>query len=296
MSTTRTTSSARSTSSTSSTSRRTTAPRRTGGAVGLAATVALAVGMLAAPATAGAAADPNAEWSFRGTGSTGTVTAFTTPLPPTTLPSQPLMCDLDELGDQAVLAGGSLFQVATAEGTAVVRFGRAGDVPLCGDWDGGGEDTPGVRRGNVYHLASSWTDGGGTVRSHRFGQATDSLALTGDWDGNGTDTVAVRRGNVFHASRANTDGGGAVVRSGFGRASDDALAGDFAGAGHDSLALRRAEQVDGRTELVFHVASARLGTVLRADRRVPFGQVGDVPVAGRPLDTDRDQVGAVRFP
>lgn len=78
-----------------------------------------------------------------------------------------------------------------------VLFGRAGDHPVVGDWNGDGVDTFGVFRPST----SEWllTDDNVTVNYRvangslpRLGSRGD-LAVVGDWDGDGTDSIGVVR-------------------------------------------------------------------------------------------------------
>ncbi|MCS7079570.1 MAG: hypothetical protein NZ585_05905 [Chloracidobacterium sp.] len=74
-------------------------------------------------------------------------------------------------------------------------YGLGGDIPLAGDWDGDGIDTPGIYR-NVngamtFFLINNNTGGFADV-SFAFGQPGD-IPIAGDWDGDGTVTVGVYR-------------------------------------------------------------------------------------------------------
>jgi N-acetylmuramoyl-L-alanine amidase len=77
------------------------------------------------------------------------------------------------------------------------RFGRAGDLPVVGDWDGDGTQTVGVVRPskaagtNRLLLRNSR----GPVLSFTYGRYGDRV-LVGDWDGNGTWTPGVLRGGT----------------------------------------------------------------------------------------------------
>jgi len=89
-------------------------------------------------------------------------------------------------------------------------YGTAGDVPIAGDWDGDGIDTPGIYR-NVggamtFFLINNNTGGFADV-SFAFGQPGD-IPIAGDWDGNGTVTCGVYRpGNqTFFLRNTNTAG------------------------------------------------------------------------------------------
>ena len=70
-------------------------------------------------------------------------------------------------------------------------FGNPGDLPMMGDWDGDGIDTPGLYRqsdGFVY-LRNSNNQGIADVRFF-FGNPGD-VPLAGDFDGDGFDTVSI---------------------------------------------------------------------------------------------------------
>ena len=78
-------------------------------------------------------------------------------------------------------------------------FGRPGDIPLAGDWDGDGIDTIGTYRpqagpakGNVFHLRNSNTAGLDDVSlefERPLGLSVTPLA--GDWNRDGIDGVGV---------------------------------------------------------------------------------------------------------
>ncbi len=86
-------------------------------------------------------------------------------------------------------------------------YGNPGDVPLMGDWDGDGLDTPGMYRpsnGFVYLSNTLPPNGGVGVADPEltffFGLAGDKV-FVGDWDGDGTDTLGIsRQGRIFLAN------------------------------------------------------------------------------------------------
>src|SRR5690606_28475387 len=90
----------------------------------------------------------------------------------------------------------------------VFVFGRVGDKPFVGDFDGDSFDTIGVHRpstGQVLirnHLSAGWAD-----LSFIYGRAGDQL-VAGDWDEDGIDTVAVYRPKwgVLYIRNSNTAG------------------------------------------------------------------------------------------
>lgn len=72
-------------------------------------------------------------------------------------------------------------------------YGVPGDVPVVGDWNGDGEDTPGLRRasnGFVY-LRNTNTEGVADI-SYFYGDNGD-LVFAGDWNDDGVDTVGLYR-------------------------------------------------------------------------------------------------------
>lgn len=71
------------------------------------------------------------------------------------------------------------------------QFGRAGDIPVMGDWNGDGIKTVGVVRGRVWYIRNS-NSTGRSSRVFTFGRPGD-IPVAGDWDGNGTDTPGVVR-------------------------------------------------------------------------------------------------------
>jgi hypothetical protein len=90
--------------------------------------------------------------------------------------------------------GGSLGALLGPE--LVFTYGRPGDLPLVGDWNGDGIDTPGVRRGNTFYLRDSLS-GGPANRIVDYGRTTDIPAV-GDWNGDGIDTIGVVRNAVWY--------------------------------------------------------------------------------------------------
>jgi N-acetylmuramoyl-L-alanine amidase len=88
-------------------------------------------------------------------------------------------------------------------------FGRAGDLPIFGDWDGDGPWTPAAIRGGVWTLRAT-NDGTSATSTVSFGQAGDRY-LAGDWDGDGTWTPGVLRAGVKWYLKNSFGGGAAAV-------------------------------------------------------------------------------------
>lgn len=198
-----------------------------------------------------------------------------------------LMCDAtgDDYLPSSWTAG--VFRIGMPETPPVtIRFGRADDFPLCGDWDGNGIDTPGVVRGNVFHLAGSRRDGGAPVTTFAFGRADDH-PLVGNWDIDHAEEVALARGNTYVFASDNVAGGGRVTSYRFGRADDFPVVSSFGGTGSDTLALRRGNRF-------FVSFDGPGGPAPKADRVISFGRTNDFPLAGRIERSPTGSIGVAR--
>ena len=123
---------------------------------------------------------------------------------------------------------------------ASYRWGRSGDLPVVGDWDGDGTQTVGVVRPNAdrnsNHLLLRNSDG--SVLDFWYGRHGDRV-LVGDWDGDGTWTPAAVRAGVWSLRNSNSTGP-AQATVAFGRDGDRYLAGDWDGDGDFTPGVQRA--------------------------------------------------------
>jgi hypothetical protein len=134
-------------------------------------------------------------------------------------------------------------------------------ITLIGDWDGDGETTVGIRRGNQYFLDNN-NDGEADVI---FGIGRNSdVAIVGDWDGDGKDEIGLRRGNYYYLD---TDfDNSSNIDFGIGRTTDEVIVGDWDGDGKDEIGLRRGnyyyfdDDHDGKTD--FHFGIGRVSDAL----------------------------------
>ncbi len=192
--------------------------------------------------------------------------------------------------------------------TSTFSYGRGGDFPVMGDWDGSSTETvgvaryrPGVSDDLVWHLRDASSAGGATVPSFTFGQvrfvAVDQLGtipVVGDWDGDGVDTVGVVRysddvdgGIRWELRNSNTAGPPDVVLT-YGRGRDVPVVGDWDGNGTDTPGLRRSpnrwllrnSSSGGDADLSFAYGSG--------------GGVVELPVVGDWDDDGTDTVGLLR--
>lgn len=148
----------------------------------------------------------------------------------------------------------------------VLRFGKATDQPIAGDWDGNGRINPGVRAPGrtLFRLRA-----GGEVTKIRFGAAQDQ-PIAGDWNGDGRWEIGVRQPGGRFVLRA-ADGSTSSV--GLGDGGDLPVTGDWDG--------------DGSTDLGVYDQAAATFTLRIVDdtgltwlAQVQFGEPGDLPVTG----------------
>lgn len=183
-------------------------------------------------------------------------------------------------------------------GTADYTFfyGNPGDVPLLGDWDGDGLDSPGMFRpstGFVY-LSNDLPPNGGVGfgapdLTFFFGMSGDQVVV-GDWDGDGTDTLGIRRNGKMFLSNVNAT---AVAQREFffGVPGDLAFGGDPDGEGTDSVFLYRAS-----SGFVYYTNQTPLGpnTVAMTAAEFFYGVPSDRFVIGDWDGDGADNVGIFR--
>ncbi len=176
--------------------------------------------------------------------------------------------------------------------TTSFYYGNPNDVPMMGDWDCDGIDTPGLYRqadGYVY-LRNSNSQGAADVRFF-FGDPGD-MPLAGDFDGDGCDTVSIWRrteGRVYVINELGADDAGlgeADFAFYFGDPFDQPFVGDFDGDGIDTIGLHRSS-----TGLVYFRDSNSQGI---ADHEFYFGNPNDLFVAGDWNSDGIDTVGMYR--
>jgi len=186
-----------------------------------------------------------------------------------------------------------IWHLRTRDGDpASFYFGNPGDLPIMGDWDGDGIDTPGLYRqsdGFVY-LKNSNTQGPADINFF-FGNPGD-IPLAGDFNGNGTDTVSIYRPTeqriyIINELGENNGGLGAADFSYvFGNPGDKPFTGDFNNKGIDTVGLHRES-----TGFMYFRNTNTQGT---ADNQFFFGDPGDRLVAGNWLGTGEDYPAVFR--
>ncbi|NNC93384.1 MAG: hypothetical protein HKN80_12925, partial [Acidimicrobiia bacterium] len=170
-------------------------------------------------------------------------------------------------------------------------YGVPGDVPLFGDWDGDGVDTPGAWRqgpggGFAYLTNTLPPDAGVGVADFDFffGIPGDEV-FSGDWNGDNIDTLGINRLGRIFLTDTNGSGGAPVPTDYdffFGVAGDRAFGGDGDGDGDDGVFLYR--ETDG---LVYYTNETPASGIAPTADNFFFGIASDSFVSG---DWNRDLV------
>lgn len=204
---------------------------------------------------------------------------------------QLLACDFLGTGsDQpATFAGGIWSLRASLTSGAPDKtfgYGGAGWKPVCGDWDGDGEDGIGVYdpATGTWYLRNSPTPGAPDLPTVQYGWSGAS-PVVGDWDGDGTDTIAVydRSRGVWMARNANT-AGKPDKQFQYGFLGAVPVPGDFDGDGGTDVGVFAA----GRWYLRESFSAGA------ADRTFDYGLGTDQPVTGAWSSAAADGVGVSR--
>jgi hypothetical protein len=161
-------------------------------------------------------------------------------------------------------------------------FGIATDIPVTGDWNGGGVAKVGIWRPSDHRFYLDANGSGawdaGDVVTAPFGIATD-IPVTGDWTGGGVAKVGIWRPSD-HRFYLDANGSGAwdagdVVTAPFGIATDIPVTGDWTGGGVAKVGIWRPS--DRKFYLDANGSGAwDAGDVVTA----PFGIATDIPVTG----------------
>ena len=154
--------------------------------------------------------------------------------------------------------------------SASFGYGRTGDIPIVGDWNGDGIDTHGVFRGDGQWIISNGVNGGPQSASFGYGRTGD-IPIVGDWNGDGIDTHGVFRGDGQWIISNGVNGGPQSASFGYGRTGDIPIVGDWNGDGIDTHGVFRG---DGQWIISNGVnggpQSASFG----------YGRTGDIPIVG----------------
>ena len=133
--------------------------------------------------------------------------------------------------------GFSLENQSTAE-TVSFKFGKAGDIPVMGDWNGDGTHTVGVYRRGRWLLRDENTAGPAQY-DFEFGRPRD-IPVVGDWNGTGVFGIGVKEWNSRRWLLRETPSGGQPARSfWYGEEGEIPITGDWNGNGVTGIGVIR---------------------------------------------------------
>jgi hypothetical protein len=160
-------------------------------------------------------------------------------------------------------------------------YGRRGDTPVAGNWDGVGGDTQGVFRDGTWYLRN-YLSAGGSNYQFGYGRLGD-YPVAGNWDGVGGDTVGVFRDGTWYLRNYNS-AGSTNYTFGYGRAGDVPVVGDWNNDGKDTVGVFRNGTWYLRNSNSAGATSYTFG----------YGRTGDVPVVGDWNNDGKDTIGVYR--
>jgi subtilisin family serine protease len=141
----------------------------------------------------------------------------------------------------------------------------AGGIPVSGDWDGDGVDTPGIFDAGIWRLSNGYD--GRADYTVTYGGSGD-VPVTGDWNADGRDTIGYRRTHFFYFS--NGFFGATDTVTGLGNDTGDVpVVGDWDGNRTDTPGVKRGGE--------WFLSNGFSGVV---NYDVLFGDPGDQPVIG----------------
>ena len=176
-------------------------------------------------------------------------------------------------------------------------FGRAGDLPASGNWDGGGKSYIGVLRSStgewfIDRNGNRKWDGCVTDGCYSGFGAPGDLPVAGDWTGSGFSKIGVFRNGQWFLDNGNGkwDGCGTELCLSFGQSGDLPVAGNWDGGLKAGVGVFRA----GTWYLDYNGNGAWDGCGTDRCYFNSFGQEGDLPAAGDWNGDGKAKVGVFR--
>jgi hypothetical protein len=172
-------------------------------------------------------------------------------------------------------------ELTSGTGDVAMSYASPGDVPIVGDWNGDGKDTPGVVRGSSWYLRNELTTGVSDI-SLIYGNPGD-IPIVGDWSGHGGDGIGVVRNAMWYLRNGLTSGT-ADATFAYGNPGDIPVVGDWTGAGKSGIGVVRGSTWYLRNEL----------STGPPELVLTFGNPGDLPVVGDWDGNGTDGIGVFR--
>ena len=210
--------------------------------------------------------------------------------PCTSAPAGAITFDYDNQGNRSSRTGpsGILRQHRYDQAGRLTTVGVPGalaTIPVMGDWNGDGIDTPGAWNPQTYAFTARDDFGQGPPTYFATIGTTNDVPLSGDWNGDGIDTIGVHRpgSSTFYLRNTFSTGPSDIVHH-FGTAGDRPLVGDWDGDGDDTIGVHRGNNFWARND--FAGGAPQLSAV--------FGQTTDTPLTGDWDGDGDDTIGVYR--
>jgi DNA-binding beta-propeller fold protein YncE len=176
--------------------------------------------------------------------------------------------------------------------TATVNFAQSTDLPIVGDWNGDGYDTPGLYRPSTsfFYLWDSWLNPSMGAPDYLvlLGNPGDQ-GIAGDWDGDGKDGVGTfRPSNGILYLKNNLTTGVSEYDMVLGNPSDRGIAGDWNLDGAGNAGVFRP------SEARFFVTNRNWHGIVFDDGAYYFGFSTDLPVTGDWTHSGYNSIGVFR--
>jgi C1A family cysteine protease len=152
----------------------------------------------------------------------------------------------------------------------IFQFGKAGDVPVVGDWNGDGTTDAGVFRPSNGDWYLNYYKDSISHKAFHFGTIGD-IPVNGDWDGDGTTDAGVFRPSVGNWYLDTTKTGVVNTSFQFGKSGDIPVTGDWDGDGTTDAGVFRSATG------TWYLDTTKTGVV---NTSFQFGKSGDIPVTG----------------
>ena len=123
-------------------------------------------------------------------------------------------------------------------GAAALTFSynAPGNIPVCGDWNNDGVETPGLVSGDRTWFLRDSNSSGGADAAFQYG-SFDAQPVVGDWNGDGYDTIGTFGSNGVWNLRDSNSGGASSAAFGYGVGGNKAVVGDWNGDGYDTVGV-----------------------------------------------------------
>lgn len=174
----------------------------------------------------------------------------------------------------------SIAATLTPDITATVAHAQQTDIPLIGDWNGDGIDTPALYRPSTstFYFWDRWVKLDVAAPDYTFtfsGISATDLPLAGDWNASGSSGLSIYQVAAHQFNLKNTiSGSGSDYQVIFGIAGDLPVVGDWDGDGVTTPGVFRPSDAS------FHISNRNITGMVSDEGSFPLGRISDLPFTG----------------